>query len=63
MTVKPTHNVVHEANGVDFRETPAQFFARQPNNGPITDLQHYRELYQKSISDPEGFLVHWPKSF
>lgn len=70
MTVKPTHNVVHEANGVDFRETPAQFFARQPNNGPITDLQHYRELYQKSISDPEGFfgplakeLLTWDRDF
>ncbi|KAI5953379.1 ACS2 [Candida jiufengensis] len=70
MTTDQHHAVVHEANGVKLRETPQEFFNRQPNSGHIRDLQHYQELYQQSIEDPEGFfeplareLLTWDKDF
>ncbi|KAI5960341.1 ACS2 [Candida pseudojiufengensis] len=64
------HNIVHQANGVKIRETPKEFFNRQPNQAHIKDLQHYHELYKQSIEDPEGFfgplakeLLSWDKEF
>lgn len=70
MTSAPLHNVVHEANNVQQRHTPQEFFKRQPRQGHIDSLQHYEQLYAKSINDPEGFfgplakeLLHWDKPF
>ncbi|CAI5757635.1 unnamed protein product [Candida verbasci] len=64
------HKVAREANGVQIRETPKEFFDRQPNQGHVNDLDHYKELYQKSIEDPESFfgdvakeLLSWDKPF
>ncbi|KAI3407073.1 ACS2 [Candida oxycetoniae] len=71
MTSAKIHKVVHEANGVPLRETPKQFFDRQPKEGGyIKDLNHYHELYQESIEDSEGFfgrlakeLLSWDRPF
>ena len=65
-----THEVAHEANNVVLRHTPQTFFDRQPNKGHLESLDQYKELYNKSITDPEGFfgplakeLLHWDKDF
>ena len=64
------HKVVHEANTTKVQPVPQEFFNRQPNKGHITSLEQYQELYNKSISDPEGFFgplaketLHWDKDF
>ncbi|EGW35009.1 uncharacterized protein SPAPADRAFT_130864 [Spathaspora passalidarum NRRL Y-27907] len=62
MTVQ-VHKVVHEANGVTPRPTPKEFYERQPNQSAIKDLDHYRELYQQSIEDPEKFFGDAAKEF
>ncbi|RLV94305.1 Acetyl-coenzyme A synthetase 2 [Spathaspora sp. JA1] len=69
MTVA-VHKVVHEANGVTPRPTPKEFYERQPREGHIKDLDHYRELYQQSIENPEKFfgdaakeLLSWDRDF
>ncbi|KAG7193075.1 acetyl-coenzyme A synthetase 2 [Scheffersomyces spartinae] len=65
-----SHKVVHEANGVTPIPTPKEFFERQPEPGYIKDLDEYKQLYKKSIEDPEGFfgplakeLLSWDKDF
>jgi acetyl-CoA synthetase len=65
-----THNVVHEANNVDLRHTPQEFFQRQPRAGHLESLDQYRELYEQSIKDPQGFfdpyakqLLHWDRPY
>ncbi|KAK6198882.1 uncharacterized protein RJT21DRAFT_122540, partial [Scheffersomyces amazonensis] len=70
MTTSPVHNVVHEANGVTPRPTPKDFYEKQPNAPFVKDLDHYHELYQKSITDPVGFfgplakeLLSWDRDF
>lgn len=67
MTV--THKVVHEANGVEGRVTPAEFFAKQPRDS-LSSMQDYYNLYNQSIEDPEGFfgpmakeMLHWDRDF
>ncbi|ODV98631.1 hypothetical protein PACTADRAFT_48352 [Pachysolen tannophilus NRRL Y-2460] len=70
MTSPPReHNVVHEANGVHTRATPKDFYSKQPNKS-IDQIEHYYEMYEKSIKDPEGFFgplarefLHWDKDF
>ncbi|KAG7660803.1 ACS2 [[Candida] subhashii] len=69
MTVS-IHKVVHEANGVVPRPSPKEFFERQPRQGHIKDLEHYKELYQQSIDQPEEFfgklgkeLLSWDRDF
>lgn len=64
------HNVVHEAHNVDTREVPQHFYNNQPSQGYVNDLCHYKEMYQQSIEDPEGFFgpmateyLHWDKPF
>ncbi|ODV80867.1 acetyl-coenzyme a synthetase 2 [Suhomyces tanzawaensis NRRL Y-17324] len=70
MTSSPSHSVVHEANNTTLRPTPKEFFERQPRDGHLKDLNHYYELYEKSIKDPEGFFgplakefLHWDRDF
>lgn len=65
-----THQVVHEANNVTPRNTPKEFFERQPRQGHLTSLEEYHELYNQSISDPVAFfgpqakeLLHWDRDF
>lgn len=64
------HKVAHEANDIKPRPTPEEFFKRQPNKSSISSLDQYREMYDKSIQDPEAFfgplakeLLHWDKDF
>lgn len=64
------HQVVHEANGCQLRHTPEEFFNRQPNQGHLTLLDQYREMYQKLIEQPEEFwklyadeLLSWDKPY
>lgn len=66
----PTHTVVHEANDIQTRETPKEFYERQPRKGYFSSLEDYQKLYNESITDPEGFfgpkakeLLHWDKDF
>lgn len=70
MTAGLMHKVVHEANNALQRYTPQEFFNRQPNKGHLDSLQHYHQMYAKSIEDPEGFfgplateLLHWDRPF
>ncbi|EDK43489.1 acetyl-coenzyme A synthetase 2 [Lodderomyces elongisporus] len=71
MASTENHTVVHEANGVPFRATPKEFFERQPSSGGhLKDIDHYRELYEKSINDPQGFfgplakeMLSWDRDF
>ena len=70
MPTEQTHNVVHEANGVKLRETPKEFFERQPNKGHIHDVNQYKQMYEQSIKDPQGFfgplakeLLSWDHDF
>ncbi|WPK23435.1 hypothetical protein PUMCH_000676 [Australozyma saopauloensis] len=65
-----SHSVVHEANDVQMRHTPKEFFERQPQKGHIASLDQYHEMYQQSIEDPEAFfgpmardLLHWDRDF
>ena len=62
MPTEQTHNVVHEANGVKLRETPKEFFERQPNKGHIHDVNQYKQMYEQSIKDPQGFFGPLPKN-
>lgn len=64
------HKIVHEANQCKTHETPKEFFNRQPEEPFIKSIEEYKQLYDKSISDPEGFfgplakeLLHWDKDF
>lgn len=66
----PTHTVVHEANDIQTRETPKEFYERQPRKGYFSSLEDYQKLYNESVTDPEGFfgpkakeLLHWDKDF
>lgn len=70
MTSAKTHQIVHEANNVEPRPTPKEFYERQPAPGPILLLEKYHQLYQQSIQDPSGFfgplareLLHWDRDF
>lgn len=70
MTTSQVHEIVHEANNVVPRPTPEEFFKRQPNAGHIKNLEQYYEMYNKSVSDPEGFfgplakeLLSWDRDF
>lgn len=65
-----THSVVHEANNVAMRPTPPEFYQRQPGKSYIDSLEHYKEMYAQSISDPEAFfgkyareLLYWHHDF
>lgn len=69
-TESNNHKVVHEANGVQLRETPKEFFQRQPNKGHIQDTEEYKKMYEQSIKDPQGFfgplakeLLSWDSDF
>ena len=70
MPTEQTHNVVHEANGVKLRRNPKEFFERQPNKGHIHDVNQYKQMYEQSIKDPQGFfgplakeLLSWDHDF
>jgi len=67
---KVEHKVVHEAANVESRHAPEHFYKSQPNKGFVNDLDHYKELYNKSIQDPEAFFgplakeyLDWDKPF
>ncbi|KAH3686976.1 hypothetical protein WICPIJ_002045 [Wickerhamomyces pijperi] len=64
------HKEVHEAINVKVTEAPKEFFDKQPGQGFIRDLAHYKELHKQSIEDPEGFFgplaqeyLTWSKPF
>lgn len=70
LILQMSHAVVHEANGVAPRHTPAEFFTKQPAKGHISSLEQYQQMYDQSINDPEAFfgplakeLLHWDKPF
>lgn len=56
------HKVVHESNGVRAIKTPQSFYDKQPVKS-LEALEHYQELYQKSIEDPEEFFGQMAKQF
>lgn len=62
MTVSESH--------VKTFHTPSHFFDTHPSKPHLNDLAHYKELHNKSISDPDGFwgklareLISWDKDF
>lgn len=64
------HKIVHEANQAKLHHTPLEFYQRQPEPGFIKSIEEYRDLYDKSITDPNGFfgplaneLLEWDKPF
>ncbi|CCE61218.1 hypothetical protein TPHA_0A01350 [Tetrapisispora phaffii CBS 4417] len=70
MTTSKTHDVVHEANSVNFRGTPEHFLKSQPRPGYVTSMEQYREMYRESIENPEVFFdkmakdyLHWEKPY
>ncbi|CCD22282.1 uncharacterized protein NDAI_0A01240 [Naumovozyma dairenensis CBS 421] len=69
MSIKQ-HKVVHEAQGVEVRQAPDHFYNSQPGASYINDMDHYRQLYDQSINDPEKFFgekanefLAWDKPF
>lgn len=58
----PTHNVVHEANGVVPRPTPSPFFEKQPTKS-LSSKEEYDAMYRQSIEDPESFFGPMAKKF
>lgn len=50
--------------------TPKHFFESHPSKPHLNDLAHYKELYERSITDPDGFfgdlareLLTWDRDF
>lgn len=50
--------------------TPKHFFETHPSKPHLNDLAHYKELYERSITDPDGFfgdlareLLTWDRDF
>lgn len=62
MTIKE-HKVVHEAHNVEARHAPKHFYASQPSKSYITDMAHYRKMYDQSINDPETFFGEKGREF
>lgn len=62
MTVKE-HKVVHEAHNVEARQAPKHFYDSQPGAGYVTDMAHYRQMYDQSINDPETFFGEKGREF
>lgn len=62
MTVKE-HKVVHEAHNVEARQAPKHFYDNQPGAGYVTDMAHYRQMYDQSINDPETFFGEKGREF
>ncbi|KAF5096315.1 hypothetical protein D0Z00_002822 [Geotrichum galactomycetum] len=72
-----TQPVVHEAHNIVARPTPKAFFdilttknSKHPSQPHINGLDHYRELYQQSIQNPDKFfgdlaheLLTWDRDF
>lgn len=57
----PHHEVVHEANGIAARPTPAHFYDNRPSHPYIQLLEEYKKLHAQSISDPDTFFGHYAK--
>ncbi|AJV60134.1 BCN_G0037310.mRNA.1.CDS.1 [Saccharomyces cerevisiae] len=62
MTIKE-HKVVHEAHNVKALKAPQHFYNSQPGKGYVTDMQHYQEMYQQSINEPEKFFDKMAKEY
>ncbi|KAA8915384.1 hypothetical protein TRICI_002462 [Trichomonascus ciferrii] len=66
MTVHMTNSESHVATF----HTPKHFFDTHPSKPHLNDLAHYKELYERSIADPDGFfgdiareLLTWDRDF
>lgn len=62
MTIKE-HKVVYEAHNVKALKAPQHFYNSQPGKGYVTDMQHYQEMYQQSINEPEKFFDKMAKEY
>lgn len=61
MTASTVHQIVHEANNAKLHHTPKEFYDRQPRRGHVTSEGQYRDLYDQSVKDPEGFFSDYAK--
>lgn len=62
MTVKE-HKVVHEAHNIKALKAPKHFYDSQPGASYVTDMAHYRQMYDQSINDPETFFGEKGREF
>lgn len=42
---------------------PKHFYDSQPGAGYVTDMAHYRQMYDQSINDPETFFGEKGREF
>lgn len=69
-STQPPKAAVPEAHEVDTFHVPKAFFSKHPKKPHLNGLDHYKEMYKESISNPHKFwaklareLLSWERDF
>ncbi|KAK0973517.1 acetyl-coenzyme A synthetase 2 [Friedmanniomyces endolithicus] len=68
--LQPPKGAVPEAHEVDTYNVPMAFFEKHPKKPHLDSLDHYKEMYKESITEPDKFwakmardLLSWERDF